>query len=52
MQDVLIFEVRQKTVTEIIEVLRKHNLPVTPNICDAVCALMKEVSCAHQNGSK
>lgn len=52
MKDALTPEVQQKTVKDIMEVLKKNNLPTTPNIRDAVCALLKEVSCAHQNGSK
>ncbi len=52
MKDALTYEVKDKVQKEMMEVLKKNNLPTTPNIRDAVCALLKEVSCAHQNGSK
>jgi hypothetical protein len=51
MKDALTPEVKQKAVDEIVQVLKNNNLPTTANIRDAVIALLKEVSCAHQNGN-
>jgi hypothetical protein len=53
MQDALTKEVRQKVQEEILEVLRKNNLPTNEVVTDCVWALTKVVSCQHQNnGSK
>lgn len=52
MNDALTKEVQQKVVKDIMEVLRVNNLTTTPNIRDAVVSLLKEVSCAYQNGGK
>lgn len=48
MNPALTVEVRQKVANEIMEVLKKNNLPVPKGIKDAVTSLMKEVSCHHQ----
>lgn len=52
MNEALSKEVKKQAQNEILEVLRKNNLPTPKGIQDAVCSLLKEVSCAHQNGSK
>ncbi len=52
MKEALTKEVQQKAVKDIMEVLKKNNLPTPPNIRDSICALMKEVSHQVQNGGK
>lgn len=52
MNDALTREIKVKVRDEILEVLRKNNLPAGEHMRDAVWALMKEVSCHHQNGTK
>lgn len=51
MKDALTYEVKNKVQQEMLEVLKKNNLPTPQNIKDAVAALMKEVSCQVQNGN-
>ncbi len=41
-------EVKQKVQAEILEVLRKHNLPTNEIIKDYACAFIKVISCQQQ----
>lgn len=49
MGDKLTLEVTQAVHKQIMEVLKKNNLPTTVNIGDAVLSLLKEVSCQVQS---
>jgi hypothetical protein len=51
MKDALPYEVKDKVQKEMLEVLKKNNLPTTPNVRDAIGALLKEVSCQVQSGN-
>lgn len=45
----LTVEITQTVHKQIMEVLKKNNLPITVNIGDAVLSLLKEVSCQVQS---
>jgi hypothetical protein len=48
MQDAIDKEKRQQVVKEILEVLKKNNLPTNEIVKDTACAFMKVVSCQYQ----
>jgi hypothetical protein len=52
MQDALTKEVKDKVHLEMMEVLKKNNLPHGKDLRDAVHSLIKEVSAAHQNNGR